>query len=1407
MTDTARPDPNLPADEERVVMRAPLWQRIVKWIGIAIAAIALLLILIVFALNTAPGRRFVVDRINGYTLASGLNVQVGRIEGSLYGAMVLRDVRVRDPRGVFATSPEIAVDWRPFAFARSHVDIRSLTSPLIRVGRLPELVETPSDPDAPLLPDIDIDVNRLAIDRIELAEAVAGQRHIARIAGEVHIADRRAQLVANAATIAAPGVAGGDRMTLVLDAVPDDDRLNLDLKLAAPANGLIGGMASLKAPLFVTIDGRGSWSRWQGRLGGRLGEASLADLGIEARDGRFRVRGTTRPGLYLEGPVERLTAPALQVALDANLLEQRRLETQLRLRSSALAVATQGLLDLGASRFGDFRVETMLLTPGAIAENVVGRDVRAAVVLDGPFATPTVDYKVQAGAIGFGETVVERLFAEGRATIDADRILVPINARAARIAGLNAAVGGLVTNVRLNGDLAYSNGQVLSDNLRIASDRVNATAIVVANLETGRYTGALNGRVNEYEVASIGIIDLTTNADLYTTPGGGYGIRGRVVAQTRRLFNDGIRNFLGGNATTAVNVALTPEGIVTFDNLRLNAPEFRIVRGRGRYDFAGPLLVEADAISTQYGPISARVSGSVAQPVVLVRAPRPGVGVGLVDLTARIRGQGEAYAINATGGTDYGPFNANVVLRTAPRLTADIRDTVFAGVNINGRIAATDAGPFTGALNFAGSGVAGDARLGAEGRFQRVDVAARANNARIPGDLGLTIGRAIVDARVVLYDDAPAATFDAQVADFRQGEFVLKRARARGDYRGGSGTIQALASGSSGVPFEMAANARLTPQQWLVALDGRANGIGFRTAGPARILPTGGEYRLMPARIDFDQGSIRLAGRYGEGYAAEARLDKLDLSIANAFVPGLGLGGSATGSFAVNQPAGASALPTGTARIRIANFTRTSLATVSEPVDVQAIGRLGSGTGELRANIQRRGATVGRVVASLAPGAGGFQAAPLRGGVRYNGPADVLWSLAGIADQQVSGPIGIAADLGGTLGAPRLTGVIRANNLTYENETFGTRFTQMRINGRFNNDRFELSEMRATAGEGSITAQGFVGLSADRGFPIDLRAKMDNARLARSDMIAASANGDIRLTNGPDGGLIQGDIYIPEARYEFIRQGAAEVPELTGVRRRSDAVANGNGNGNGERAVPPGLFRLAIRVRADNRLYVSGMGLESEWEADLRVGGTSAAPRITGAIEAVRGTYSFAGRRFELDRGVIRYEGNDLTNPNIDISASTTAEGITAIINVTGTATRPQLAFTSTPALAQDEVLSRLLFGSSVTNLSATQAIQLAAALNSLRGSGGGLNPLGELRQAAGIDRLRILGGDETSGRGTALAAGQYLTDDIYVEIITDARGFTATQIQIALSRALRLLSQTGSFGGSSVNLRYSRDY
>jgi translocation and assembly module TamB len=113
----------------------------------------------------------------------------------------------------------------------------------------------------------------------------------------------------------------------------------------------------------------------------------------------------------------------------------------------------------------------------------------------------------------------------------------------------------------------------------------------------------------------------------------------------------------------------------------------------------------------------------------------------------------------------------------------------------------------------------------------------------------------------------------------------------------------------------------------------------------------------------------------------------------------------------------------------------------------------------------------------------------LSGGVRYAGPADVLFSFAGLADQQLTGPIAVAADFGGRLIAPRLNGLVRANALTYENETFGTRLTQMRLDGRFTNDRLEIRDFSGRAGNGTVQAGGTVGLAAESGYPMNIAVK------------------------------------------------------------------------------------------------------------------------------------------------------------------------------------------------------------------------------------------------------------------------------------------------------------------------------
>src|SRR3546814_1800451 len=54
--------------------------------------------------------------------------------------------------------------------------------------------------------------------------------------------------------------------------------------------------------------------------------------------------------------------------------------------------------------------------------------------------------------------------------------------------------------------------------------RIDAKAILIADLNRGFYTGAIDGRINDYRIESVGIFDIDTDADLKTAPRGGFEI-------------------------------------------------------------------------------------------------------------------------------------------------------------------------------------------------------------------------------------------------------------------------------------------------------------------------------------------------------------------------------------------------------------------------------------------------------------------------------------------------------------------------------------------------------------------------------------------------------------------------------------------------------------------------------------------------------------------------------------------------------------------------------------------------------------------------------------------------------------------------------------------------------------------
>ena len=1385
-----------------------LWRRV----AIGVAAVAALMLAILMGsymwLDSQSGRNFVARQIAAFEMENGLNIRIGKINGSIYGEAVLSDVRFRDPKGEFARAPEIRLDWNPLSYFSRGVAINALTAKELNISRLPLFRAVPDRGD-PLLPDLDINIERLQVVRIVFAKAITGEAQVAALSGKVKIADRRAIIDATAGSLR------GDRIVLKLDAVPDDNRFDVDLKLDAPAKGLFAGLLGREAPMTASLTGRGSWRKWDGALTAQLASEDIADLALTAREGTFTMKGTAALAKVLaDSLLMRALSPVATVDM-ATSFDKRVAKITGSIRSAAVAVDADGVADLGEGSFHDLALDFRIFRPSIIGSNVSGANIRGKALLNGAFVGPTVAYSARAGRLAFDATAFEDVTVTGEMQAKADRFIIPVNATARRVTGINQIAGGLLTNVRVNGDIAIAEGRVLSDNLKIRSDRINAKALLVGDINKGVYTTALNGKVDGFQVNSVGLFNVVADLDVETTRGRGYALVGTVKARSTRLFSQGFQNFLGGQMFVNAGIRYGTNGILQITRASLVSPLFRLNSGDGTYVMdGGRIIFNGRGYSNQYGPVLVGMTGTFDRPEYRITATNPGFGIGMSNVVGVVTASPRGYAIAVTGLTDYGPISGDVdILSGKGPLTMDILRGNFAGIGVTGRIRQAASGPFVGTLKGAGSGFDGTIALSAQGKFQRVGIDAVALNAKLSRGQKLAIGRGIIHADIILYD-SPQVIADVQVENAVANDISIAAARAKLDYRAGAGTAQILAEGRSQVPFRLAANADFTPQLWRIAAKGRANGVNFATDGPVRIVPRRNSYDILPSTINVADGSLRIAGSYGDALVLQSRLDKVDIAVLDPLLPGLGLGGRVSGSLDWSQ-ASLAAFPNADARLEISRFARTYLGSRSQPVDISLVAKLLPTGGNARFIIRRRGAAVGRMQVDLTPLPPGnarwterLLAAPLSGGIRYNGPADTLFSLAGLADQSLTGNIGVAADFSGRVQTPILTGVVRANDLVYENDNYGTRLTDLRVRGLFTNDQLEVTELSAKAGDGTVTGKGIVNLSAAKGFPVQLNLDLDRARVARSELISTTATGRISVTNTPDGAaLISGTLRLPETRFKIIRQGAAKVATLTGVRRKAPTGrARVSGDADAISSLPS-HWKLDIRLEAPDELYVSGMGLESEWGANLRITGTSDAPLISGDMGLVRGTLGFAGRSFELESGRISFNGGPASNPSIRVTAASAVDGTTVRVNIAGTGQNPAISFSSTPALPQDEVMARILFGNSIAELSAIQAVQLAGSLNSLRGGSGGLNPLGVLQSATGLDRLRLLNADANSGRETAVAFGQYITNDVYVEIVTDARGYTATQLEISLTRALSVLSQIGSSGTSNVNVRYKKDY
>lgn len=1397
-TDPPAMDPPPPDRPETPGRRGRAWKR---WIAGMVVALLLALAGAVMWIDSPAGHRFVVQKIGELRPQSGMRIVIGRIDGSLFRKAVLHDLRLYDPKGIFFSSPEVRLDWSPLGWLSNRLDIDELIVPRARLHKLPQFNRT--EGTGKILPDFDIRIMRLRLRRLDVDEPVTGRADSFVLEGDADV--RSGQAVVD---LSLRSLKGDDRLLLALDSRPDDNRFNIDLTVNARAGGLIATLAGLTQDANVRLEGKGDWTRWDGRLIATLDRRSAAGFDIGLRKGDWKIEGTIAgSAIANDGLLARLTSPQLAVKAQGRF-ENKLLSGTFQARSEAISVDMKGGLHLGGRGYDNLLVDVGLTRPGALLDNFDAKGLVARARLNGPFATARFEYLLRADQLRFGSTLLRGVHAagDGRGGGASGVTLIPVSLSAKSVEGQGDLVASILRNVSITGTLQKKGAVITSSPMRLRSDKLDGQVVAIFDLSSGRYDIALGGDLRGLLIPGFGIVDLHSRVQAVPDSRGAFSLTGRVDASVRRLDIAFLRTIAGGLPRARADIALGADGRLMLRNLLLTAPDLTL-RGEGVRNRDGTVHLTGSGTHRQYGPLKLVLDGDLSLPRVDLVLARPLDAAGLANVHVVLEPEGRDYRFDADGQSYLGPFTATGAIEMPPggQTVLAVERLAVNGSQGQGRLGVVDGG-LAGRLDFEGA-VRGPIDLSVVGGVQKAKAALRIEQAHFAGATPIDIARGRLDADLSL--DPGGTTIDARLTGngIQVGGMRINRIVADTHLVNGEGKLNATVTGQRGRLFNLKIDADIAADEIGFGLSGTLDRQAIALDRRARLRRVDGGWALDPVTIRYRGGrAVINRALFGDETALDVGAQNLSLSLLDLTNIDLGLSGTANGRIVYSWTSGAGTR--GSASVKIKGLSRSGVTRTSTPVDIGMNAELTDSRLAMRALISQEGKVIGKAQALMAPlGRGSLMerlsAAPVRAQLRYVGPASSLWRLSTIEIIDLNGQLALTANISGTGANPVIEGALMTRDAVLESPITGMRMTQFQTSGRFDGSRLVLSQISGTTrGGGTVSGKGVFDLSIGQGVGLNVALQANRAVLLDRDDIGATVTGpvSIRSRDGVNG-VIAGEFDVVSSRFTMGRAAAvAEIPELRVIEknRRGDVF---------EQAPKGAGWLLDIKANARNRLMVSGMGLSSEWSMDLTVGGAVSSPKIVGRADLVRGTYDFGGRRFDLKEGSLRFDGSVPANPTLDIRAEASLSDLDATIEIKGTSMAPEISFTSTPSLPEDEILSRILFGSSITSLSAPEALQLASAVASLQGGGGGLDPINAVRKAAGLDRLRILPADETTGQGTSIGVGKYLTRKIYVELITDGQGYSATQLEYQITRWLSLLSSVSTLGRQSITARASKDY
>ena len=655
-----------------------------------------------------------------------------------------------------------------------------------------------------------------------------------------------------------------------------------------------------------------------------------------------------------------------------------------------------------------------------------------------------------------------------------------------------------------------------------------------------------------------------------------------------------------------------------------------------------------------------------------------------------------------------------------------------------------------------------------------------------------------------------------RVNAFRHGNVHL--ATMALDTRGGMGDLEfALnGTGSAGKPFRASATGGV---RWsgkesaleLEAFEGAFDARELKLARPTALhYNPGSGFRVEPILLEVGPGFLEVTGRVGDRMNVKTVFEQIPLSLLD-LAGGPPMKGEANGRLRLS---GTRQEPEAEAEVTVKgvrltdpswkHLPETGLATKASFQDgvlkVQMTADEGGG------RLVEAGLTV-PLQASLSPFSIDLSQ---HGNMKGHAAASLdLASLPGwlsLDGQRISGRLEADLSIEGTVADPRIAGEMRVREGAYELLRTGSVFRDVDVLLRVNGKEVILEHARATDGNGGrLEVEGVCQTLPKQGFPFNGRLAMKDFRLVQLDDIFAKTEADLEFSGIVTEADLVGTVKVVSAEVRIPDRLPPKIQELDVVEVKGGPEAPvEQGSPGPPSAKGPEIF-LDLDVRIPGRTFVRGRGLDSEWNGQLRVTGTAARPGVAGDLSIVRGHYDFFGERFSLASGKLLLDGSYPPDPWMDVTAERRRADMIGRVTLSGTPSTLRVRVSSEPPLPRDEVMARLLFGRSLTQITPVQALKLARATDAMAG-GDTFGFLDRAQRAVRLDQVEVIQSD--GGGSTALSVGKYVGEDAYVEVekgLASDNGKVSVEYEV--TPKITVETEVGADAAGGVEVKWKWDY